>query len=200
MELPGLTDLRIDNIIPKDGILEYTYPFIRTNYLSQLIEEIEWSQDKIKMFGKVTPLPRLTAWYGDPNIFYTYSGIKNTPLPWTQLLLDLKKSVEQECKQEFNSVLLNYYRDGKDHMGWHSDNESELGEDPTIASLSFGSERKFQLKHKTDKGIEVVSVNIESGSLLVMKNGIQTHWNHRITKTSKPIGPRINLTFRNISL
>ncbi|MBK26625.1 MAG: alpha-ketoglutarate-dependent dioxygenase AlkB [Halobacteriovorax sp.] len=200
MELPGLLDQHEDNLLPKDGILEYIYPFIRTDYLEELISSVDWKQDHIQMFGKVTALPRLTAWYGDEGASYTYSGIENKPLSWFPLLLKLKKSVEQQCGLEFNSALLNYYRDGSDHMGWHSDDERELGTKPVIASLSFGAQRRFQLKHKTDKGIEVITLEPKSGSLIVMKDVMQQYWNHKISKTSKPIGPRVNITFRRISL
>lgn len=200
MEFPGLTDIQIENLIPKDGKLEYVYPFMRKDYLQELIEQVQWKQDEIKMFGKVMPLPRLTAWYGDSNAAYTYSGITNKPLQWSPLLLKLKSAVEDHCKTKFNSVLLNYYRDGSDHMSWHCDNERELGKNPVIASLSFGAKRKFQFKHKNDKGTEVVSIEPDSDSLIIMKGTIQEYWNHRITKTAKPIGPRVNLTFRSISL
>ncbi|MCO4795316.1 MAG: alpha-ketoglutarate-dependent dioxygenase AlkB [Bacteriovoracaceae bacterium] len=200
MELPGLLDQHEENLLPKDGILEYTYPFIRTDHIDELIELTDWEQDHIQMFGKVTKLPRLTAWYGDPGATYIYSGIKNEPKPWYSLLNELKKSVEQQCNCDFNSALLNYYRDGSDHMGWHSDDESELGSNSVIASLSFGAERRFQLKHKTDKGIEVITIEPKSGSLIVMRDVMQKFWNHKISKTSKAIGPRVNITFRKISL
>lgn len=200
MELPGLTDIQIDNLIPKDGKLEYIYPFMRKDYLHELIDQVEWKQDQIKMFGKTNPLPRLTAWYGDSDTEYTYSGITNKPTSWTPLLLKLKSAVELQCNTKFNSVLINYYRDGSDHMSWHSDNERELGANPIIASLSFGEKRKFQLKHKSDKGLELVTIETDTDSLIIMKGALQEHWKHRITKTSKSIGPRINLTFRSISL
>lgn len=200
MELPGLLDSHETNILPEDGIVEYFNPFIRKDLTEELIEKVQWNQDEIQMFGKVHPLPRLTAWYGDPDAVYTYSGIKNTPLPWIPLLEELKTSVEQQCKTNFNSVLINYYRTGSDHMSWHCDDEKELGPNPTIASLSFGERRRFQLKHKMNKGLEVVTIEPDSGSLIVMKDCTQEYWNHRIVKTSKQIGPRINLTFRQISL
>jgi alkylated DNA repair dioxygenase AlkB len=142
--------------------------------------------------------PRLVAWYGDRGSDYTYSGIKLTPRPWTDLLRDIKKRVETVSATAFNSVLLNYYRDNRDSMGFHSDDEPELGVRPIIASLSFGEERTFVLKHKVNKLAKPVRLRLESGSLLLMKGETQRYWKHGIAKTSRPCGPRINLTFRRI--
>lgn len=166
--------------------------------LRQLIAEIPWRQDNIVVWGKMYSQPRLVAWYGDRGSDYTYSGIKLTPLPWTDLLLDIKSRVETVTATRFNSVLLNYYRDNRDSMGFHSDDERELGVRPTIASLSLGEERTFVLKHKINKFAHPIRLRLESGSLLLMKGEMQRYWKHGIAKESRPCGPRINLTFRRI--
>ena len=166
--------------------------------LRQLIAETPWRQDNIFVWGKMYSQPRLVAWYGDRGSDYTYSGIKLTPRPWTDLLLDIKNRVEAVTATRFNSVLLNYYRDNRDSMGFHSDDEPELGVRPTIASLSLGEERTFVLKHKVNKLSKPVRLRLESGSLLLMKGETQRYWKHGIAKTSRPCGPRINLTFRRI--
>ncbi len=166
--------------------------------LRQLIAEIPWRHENILVWGKMYSQPRLVAWYGDRGSVYTYSGIKLTPLPWTDLLRDIKTRVETASAATFNSVLLNYYRDNRDSMGFHSDDEPELGVRPTIASLSLGEERTFVLKHKVKKLSKPVRLRLESGSLLLMKGETQRYWKHGIAKTSRPCGPRINLTFRRI--
>ena len=166
--------------------------------LRQLIAEIPWRQDNIVVWGKMYSQPRLVAWYGDRGSDYTYSGIKLTPRPWTDLLRDIKRRVETVSATAFNSVLLNYYRDNRDSMGFHSDDEPELGARPIIASLSFGEERMFIMKHKVKKLAKPVRLRLESGSLLLMKGETQRYWKHGIAKTSRPCGPRINLTFRRI--
>jgi alkylated DNA repair dioxygenase AlkB len=199
VELPGIKNTRSSNLLPKDGEVEFISHFVEEDHLQGLIDNIKWTQDKMNMFGKVVNLPRLTAWYGDPKASYTYSGITNKPLPWTELLLALKKKVESYSGAEFNSVLLNYYRDQRDHMSWHNDDEKELGHHPVIASLSFGEPRLFQFKHLEDKTIEKISLSTETGSLILMKGETQKYWSHRIAKTSLPMGPRVNLTFRKIS-
>ena len=164
----------------------------------KLIEKIQWQQNTIKYYGKEMPLPRLTAWYGDKGTNYKYSGIGNEPLPWTQDLLQIKTRIENISGAKFNSVLLNLYRNGKDAVSWHQDNEKELGKSPTIASLSFGATRKFQFRHKFRKDIEKFELALVHGSLLIMKETTQEFWQHQIPKTSKPVEERINLTFRYI--
>lgn len=199
MELPGIKQIHKTNLLPKDGEAEFISHFINRDYSQELIDSIKWSQDKMNMFGKVVDLPRLTAWYGDKDATYTYSGIKNTPLPWTNLLIELKNKIEAYSGEDFNSVLLNYYRSEKDHMGWHTDDEKELGLNPTIASLSFGEVRLFEFRHHKDKELPKISIKTECGSLVIMKGETQKYWRHRIAKTSLPMGPRVNLTFRKIS-
>jgi alkylated DNA repair dioxygenase AlkB len=163
-----------------------------------LFAEINWRQDKIKLYGKEINIPRLTAWYGDEGKFYTYSRITMNPTPWTPILLSIKKRVEDIAKISFNSVLINLYRHGKDSMAWHSDDEPELGENPIIASVSFGETRKFQLRHKFNKTLEKVELNLNHGSLLIIQGKTQEFWQHQIPKTAKYVMPRINLTFRII--
>ena len=166
--------------------------------LNRLIAEIPWRQENIFVWGKNHPQPRLVAWYGDRGTDYTYSGVTLTPLPWTELLLNIKGRVETVAATGFNSVLLNYYRDNRDSMGFHSDDEPELGERPVIASLSLGEERTFVLKHRANKFAKPVRLRLASGSLLLMKGETQRYWKHGIAKESRLCGPRINLTFRRI--
>jgi alkylated DNA repair dioxygenase AlkB len=164
---------------------------------AQLLADIPWQQDNIKVFGKIYSQPRLTALFGNEGKSYSYSNIKMLPHPWNPLLKVLKSKIENCTSSNFSSVLLNLYRDGKDSNGWHADNEKELGKNPVIASLSFGSERNFQLKHNTNKDLKK-SILLEHGSLLLMKGTTQHCWKHQIPKISKHTEPRINLTFRLI--
>jgi alkylated DNA repair dioxygenase AlkB len=166
--------------------------------MHQLIDEVRWRAENIVVRGRTYPQPRLIAWYGDAGMIYTYSGIQLTPLPWTEALLDIKSRVEAVAQTDFNSVLLNYYRDHRDSMGMHSDDEPELGEQPVLASLSLGEERTLILKHQRDKALKPVRLNLASGSLLLMKGETQHYWKHGIEKETRPCGPRINLTFRRI--
>jgi len=164
---------------------------------NQLLNEIPWQQDTLKIFGKEHLQPRLTALFGDTHKSYSYSGITMKPHPWNATLLKIKRKVEQETGKHFTSVLLNLYRNGKDSNGWHADNEKELGLNPVIASVSFGATRKFQLKHNSKKDAQQ-TINLEHGSLLLMKGTTQHNWKHQIPKTKDPVNPRINLTFRTI--
>ena len=166
--------------------------------LRQLITEIPWRQERIVVWGKLYAQPRLTAWYGDSDTTYTYSGIRLEPLPWTELLLEIRKRVEIVTLASFNSVLLNYYRDHRDSMGFHSDDEPELGARPVIASVSLGEERTLVLKHKLNKLAKPVRLRLASGSVLLMKGETQRYWKHGVAKQTRPCGPRINLTFRRI--
>jgi alkylated DNA repair dioxygenase AlkB len=166
--------------------------------LRRLVAEVPWRQEAIVAWGREIHQPRLIAWYGDPGRTYAYSGIQLDPLPWTPILLDIKTRIEQASRSAFNSVLLNYYRDERDSIGFHSDDEPELGERPVIASLSLGEERKFILKHKTLKSVKPVHLALASGGLLVMSGDTQRCWRHGIPKESRRRGPRVNLTFRTI--
>lgn len=167
--------------------------------LISLKDDIEWTQNTIRFYGRESLVPRLEAWYGDPGMSYSYSGIHMEPKPWTKDLLIIKQAIEPLAGVAFNSVLINYYRDGKDRVAWHSDDEKELGENPVIGSVSLGEERKFKLRHKQYKtnGLKH-EIMLRHGSFLLMKGTTQHHWMHEIPRTAKPIGPRINLTFRII--
>ena len=164
--------------------------------LQAIIEDSAWRQEEITVYGKPYLQPRLSAWYGD--LAYSYSGIRLEPLPWTPTLLDIKLRVEALVDHEFNSVLLNYYRDQNDSMGMHSDDERELGAQPVIASLSLGEERSFLLKHRSRKDLKTVKLALPAGSLLLMQGETQQYWRHGINKERQSCGPRINLTFRSI--
>lgn len=160
------------------------------------VEQLNWRQEQIKMFGKQVTIPRLQAWYGDADAKYKYSGLLLIPLPWDETLLTIKEHCQNQLNSHFNSVLANYYRDNNDSMGWHSDNEKQLGVQPTIASVSFGQERKFCVKHKCSG--EKINLTLQSGSLLVMQGDLQQNWQHALPKSTKPLQGRVNLTFRNI--
>jgi alkylated DNA repair dioxygenase AlkB len=171
-------------------------------YLAALTSgaEIDWRQEKINLYGKAHSLPRLTAWYGEPGARYSYSGICSVAIPWTKSLLAIKHTIEHATGGAFNGVLLNLYRDGVDGMGWHSDDEAELGPAPMIASVSFGQPRSFQMKHKVDSGLRQ-SILLGHGSLLLMQGDTQKNWLHQVPKrTSKksPMSMRVNLTFRQV--
>ena len=186
--------------LPDAELIYFSHFFdtVKSQSLMQaLIDRIEWKHEKIKLFGREVWQPRLTAYYGDQGKPYAYSHISLDPNPWTEELRFIKEKIESVSGHQFTSVLLNYYRDGQDSMGWHSDDEKELGLNPVIGSVSFGTPRKFMLKHKKDKTLKS-SVMLENGSLLLMQGTTQHHWYHQIPKTKKPLGARINLTFRKI--
>jgi len=163
----------------------------------KLRHEIPWQQDHITVYGKTHLQPRLTALFGNEGKPYSYSNIVMQPHHWNPLLMFIKNEIEDVCNENFTTVLLNLYRDGSDSNGWHADNEKELGRNPMIASVSFGAERMFHLQHNTIEDAKL-KINLENGSLLIMKGETQHFWKHQISKTTKPIGPRINLTFRII--
>ena len=167
-------------------------------YMKHLTNDIKWKREKIRMWGKEIVTKKRIAWYADKGKSYTYSGSTFHPDQWNELLLEIKKYVEQYMNFQFNSVLLNEYPNGKVGMGWHSDDERELGIDPIIASLSFGANRDFIFKHKTDKRFENIKIHLKSGSLLLMLGSTQHHWKHSLPKRLKVKEPRINLTFRKI--
>lgn len=175
-----------------------TLPLEERGLLNGLIEKTPWRAEKVTVWGKKFDQPRLIAWFGDAGRNYTYSGIAMEPLPWTDVLLRLKVVVEELVGHEFNSVLLNYYRNERDSMGFHSDNEKELGPQPTIASLSLGEERTFVFKHKKSEILRPVRLRLPSGSLLLMKGDTQKNWKHGVDKETTHRGPRVNLTFRHI--
>ena len=163
--------------------------------LRKFIRVTPWKQQTRKLYDKEVVTPRLTAWYGDPEVYdYAVLG-KDAPLPWTNDLLMIKQKVEPLAGITFNSVLLNYYRDANDSVAWHSDREDVLGKNPIIASVSFGQVRSFDIRNKEDHQ-EKYSIKMEHGSYLLMKAGLQENWEHRIAKSLKPMKARVNLTFR----
>lgn len=211
INVPGGALLYVENVFP-DKIAERSVAFLSEtidgntshdiatlkNDVNQFhFKNIAWKQDHAKFFSNEVALPRLTSWYGDAGRDYQYSGIKNTPNPWNKGLLYMKEQVELYAKTQFNSVLLNWYRDGQDSINWHSDNEPELGVNPIIASLSFGETREFYLRHAMDHGIKFV-VPLKHNTLLVMGGALQTNWQHTVPKRSSIKGSRFNLTFRDI--
>ena len=166
---------------------------------SELLNGTSWRQDKMKLYGKEIDLPRQTAWYGDNDKNYTFSGITMNPEPWTPALLDIKARVEDAAGVTFNSVLLNHYRSGSDSISWHTDAERELGKNPVIASVTFGDARRFMLRHIKDKELKT-EVELSHGSLLVMAGETQHFWQHQVPKTKTEVESRINLTFRQIKI
>ncbi|WP_297796556.1 alpha-ketoglutarate-dependent dioxygenase AlkB [uncultured Eudoraea sp.] len=184
-----------------DSDISYFPNFLESEYASayfkSLKSDVPWRQDEIKVFGKIYPQPRLTALYGTNNKSYSYSGIVMKPLPFNESLKAISKKLSKLTPVEFTSCLINYYRDGKDSNGWHSDDEKELGKNPVIASVSLGQERYFHLRHRKRKELKH-KILLDHGSLLLMSGPTQHFWHHQIPKTAKSIGERINLTFRVI--
>jgi alkylated DNA repair dioxygenase AlkB len=205
--LPDTNNLVLENQVNKKTIIStdgevILYPnFFSTKESNQLFSDlyssVNWKQEIIQFFGKQMPIPRLTAWYGDGGKSYTYSGIEQHPEHWNPTLKLIKSKIEQIAQISFNSVLINLYRNGKDSVSWHSDDEPELGENPIIASVSFGATRRFSLRHKHLKNHKI-DIDLASGSFLLMQGETQHFCQHQIAKTAKEIQPRINLTFRII--
>lgn len=190
----------LKNILPHDGTVNYYGKLLMhqqaNHYFESLLNTIEWKNDEAIIFGKLIVTKRKVAWYGDTDFEYSYSNTTKRALPWTIELLELKSLVEAKTGETFNSCLLNLYHNGNEGMAWHSDAEKDLKKNGAIGSMSFGAERKFAFKHKETK--ETVSLILEHGSLLVMKDTTQTHWLHRLPPTKLISKPRINLTFRTI--
>jgi len=190
------------NILPYDGTVNYFGPVLgpreAQDYLKILLTTVPWRNDEAIIYGRHIVTARKVAWYGDTNYAYTYSGTTKSALAWTRELLALKSLVAGKTGTAFNSCLLNLYHDGNEGMSWHSDDEKSLGTNSTIASLSFGAERKFSFRHK--RSGESVSLVLEDGSLLIMKGTTQTYWQHSLPKSKKITAPRINLTFRTMVL
>ena len=188
------------NLLPNDGVVNYfgkLFSLKQANeYFDLLMNGIEWKNDEAVMFGKHIITKRKVAWFADKEYAYTYSNITKQACKWTDTLLELKKIVEEKTNSSYNSCLLNLYHSGNEGMAWHSDDEKTLGKNSAIASLTFGAERKFSFKHKQPK--ETVSVILEHGSMLVMKDTTQTNWLHRLPPTTKIKDARINLTFRTM--
>lgn len=190
----------MNNLLPKDGTVHY-YGKIFTEeqseiYYVKLLNEINWQHDVIKIFGKEIITKRKVAFLGDEGISYKYSGKTKIAENWLKFILEIKSTVEQISGEIFNACLLNYYHNGSEAMSWHSDNEKEILKHSAIASVSFGAERKFGFKHNFSK--EEISLMLENGSLLIMKDETQIYWKHKLYTNAKIIEPRINLTFRTI--
>jgi alkylated DNA repair dioxygenase AlkB len=187
-------------LLNRDGEIHYHDSFLTVpaanEWLSKLMRDLQWQEETLFIAGRSVRAPRLTAWYGHPEAKYRYSGRTHDPLAWNQDLLTLKDHVEALCGSSFNSVLANFYRNGNDSIGWHADNERELGPRPLIASLSLGAERIFEIRHNLTR--EILRLPLHSGSLLIMSGDFQTCWQHRIPKQRAILAPRINLTFRRI--
>lgn len=190
------------NLLPSDGTVNYFGKLMSDKaadrYFEKLMTNIDWKNDEAVIFGKLIITKRKVAWYGDTDYEYTYSNTTKKALPFTEELLELKNLIEEKTGETFNSCLLNLYHTGGEGMAWHSDGEKDLKKDGAIGSLSFGAERKFAFKHKATK--EKVSLVLEHGSLLVMKDETQSNWLHRLPPTTQILTPRINLTFRTIVL
>jgi alkylated DNA repair dioxygenase AlkB len=186
------------NLLPQDGLVYLhlaAVPAAEADALLDLLRRtIDWRQETVTIMGRRLPAPRLTAWYGERA--YSYSGIRHAPRPLPPALAGLRALAERVAGQAFDSVLLNLYRDGRDSMGWHADNEASLGRDPVIASISLGATRSFQLRHRTAPAR--VALDLTHGSCLIMAGATQHHWRHQVPKTARPVGARINLTFRTI--
>ena len=194
-----MVDVRRGNLLPCDGELFLVEHAIAAGdadrLLDALMTAIDWRQEVATVMGRRVPIPRLTAWHGEAG--YVYSGIAMAPAAWTPPLLELKRCAEAHARQTFNSVLHNLYRDTRDSVSWHADNEPGLGRNPVIASLSLGATRRFQLKHRGSG--ERIAIDLTHGSCLIMAGATQHHWLHQLPKTARPVGPRINLTFRRMA-
>jgi alkylated DNA repair dioxygenase AlkB len=184
----------IDYKLENADVTHYKNFLVNTNNYEKLAEQIIWKQDYITIKDNTVKLPRKTSWYGEK--VYRYSGITNIPNEWNEVLLEIKNSIELQLDKKFNSVLCNHYLNGNSSIGWHSDDETELEKDGVIASMSFGETRTFKLRNKETQ--EIVDIDLYDGDLLVMGGATQTFWEHSIQKTTKEIGPRINLTFRKV--
>jgi len=190
-----------ENILPKDGeVLLFPSFFCKEEsdrLFQSLLNNIEWEQYQIQFFGKMKDQPRLSAFYGESGMSYTYSGKKLIAKPWNPELLEIKDRIETIAGVKFSGVLLNLYRSGGDGIGWHSDAEKEHGTNHVIGSVSFGATRTFKLRHRQDKQL-LVKTNLAHGSYLLMKGETQLNWQHQVPKTSKALAGRINLTFREL--
>jgi alkylated DNA repair dioxygenase AlkB len=188
------------NLLPRDGlsflVAEALSGADADRLLRTLLDGIAWRQEEAVLMGRRLPVPRLTAWHGEAG--YAYSGISHPPQAWTPPLLELRALAERLAGASFNSVLLNLYRDGRDSVSWHADNEASLGPEPVIASFSLGAVRRFQLRHRAEKSLKV-AVDLPHGSCLVMAGATQRCWLHQLPKTAAPVGPRVNLTYRLVS-
>ena len=186
-------------LLPRDGSAFLVPEFLPHEFadeaLTELITSTPWENPQLLMFGKQVTEPRSSVWVSD-GVTYTYSRVTRHPIPWTPLLNDIRKRCQNWTQTAFNGVLVNYYRSGLDHLGWHSDNERANGPEPVIASISLGAERRFDFRHNETR--EMVSVQLQHGSLLVMSGRSQDCWMHRVARTTRVLSPRVNLTFRSV--
>lgn len=185
------------NLLPRDGEAYLIEGAVEDpdGVFARLVRDVDWRQESARIMGRTVPLPRLTAWYGDAA--YRYSGIDHPARPWLADVLALKGAAEAHAGTPFNAVLLNLYRTGRDGVAWHRDAEPALGPDPVVASVSLGAVRRFRLRHVRDKSLQV-TLDLPHGSLLVMGSGSQRFWLHALAKTARPVGRRLNLTFRRV--
>lgn len=195
---PGITD----QLILSDEGLARLYqgvwsPEEADRIYSSLVSGIEWQQPEITVAGRKVRIPRLQCWFGDKGAHYQYSGLLLEPESWSELLMSIKTRIERLVSYPFNSALVNYYRDGSDSVGWHSDDEPELGKNPVIASASFGQTRRFVLQHKGDP-LRKFSIDLGRGDLLLMSGALQHCWRHQLPKTTRQIDGRVNVTFRRV--
>lgn len=203
--MPGTSHLPLDQtpveLLPFDGSALLVPAFLADDEADEMFmalqSEIPWESTTLVMFGSEVAEPRLSAWMGDVGATYGYSGRTRVTRPWTTTLANLRRQLESHIGSEFNGVLANLYRDGRDHMGWHADDEKSLGPEPTIASISLGAQRRFDLRHRVSG--DVISCTLPHGSLLVMSGLSQSCWKHRLARTTRAVGPRLNLTFRRIT-
>lgn len=172
-------------------------PPVAAALMAGLLAQVPWEVHRIVLFGREVASPRLSCWIGDADAAYRYSGTRFQPRPWLPALAALRDRLESELGQPFNSVLANRYRSGADAMGWHSDDEPELGPEPLIASISLGATRRFLMRHRRDPALRL-ALELPPGSLLLMGGPTQRHWKHSLPRTARPVGERINLTFRRI--
>jgi alkylated DNA repair dioxygenase AlkB len=186
-DLPG-ADVRLAQFCDPDSA---------QHWFERLQSEVPWEHHRLRLFGRQVDAPRLSCWIGDADAIYTYSGTRFAPQPWTPACAELRDRLNTAYGGQFNSLLCNLYRDGRDSMGWHSDNEAELGRQPCIASLSFGASRRFRLRHRRDPELRL-ELELPSGSLLLMAGATQRNYRHDLPKTAVATGPRVNLTFRRI--
>lgn len=187
-------------VLDEHGLVTYDRSFLDAapaeQLLYDLLRDVPWKQEHLRIYGRDIPFPRLTAWYGDPGAVYTYSGIVNQPRAWTPGLARLRDRLHVALGVRFNSALVNLYRTGSDSMGWHADDEPELGERPVIASVSLGATRRFELR--STESAETRRLELEHGSLLVMSGETQHRWKHQVPKEGTVRAPRVNLTFRAV--
>lgn len=186
-DLPD-ADVRIGRFCPGD---------IAPHWFARLLAEIPWERHRLRLFGREIDAPRLSCWIGDAGAIYTYSGTRFEPRRWTPAGVELRERLVALCGEKYNAALFNLYRDGRDSMGWHSDDEAELGPRPSIASLSFGAPRRFRLRHRRDPALRL-DIDLEPGSLLLMAGDTQRNYRHDLPKTARAVGPRLNATFRHI--